>query len=178
MPFKNEFVPTLDRQLESCFFASARTTLRVGHIKYDRWTIDHERELVLKHSGSGRELESAKQDYWEFIDCKGRYDFTTEELSRVVFVSTDPRQGTGAPIPQDFWEFIRLEDRDLAQAEVAITYKLLRFWGGNGCSLPDLDSILCIKQALCEYGRWWLFEPDALRGCQVTLIDGSTGKEY
>ncbi len=148
MAFKNEHVPPLEQEASE-FFKKARATLRTGYTNYDRWTVDREREMVLSHLGSGRELESANEDSWTFIDGKGMYRFDTK----------------------------RLRKDEVSPEELAITYELTGFWAGAGRLTPDAASLRCIKEALREYSRWHLFNPEALKRCQLTLIDGRTGEE-
>ncbi len=176
MPFKNEYVPTLDQAIDSTFFTAARDTLRMGHSKYDHWTIDRDLDMVLVHTGSGREPESASQEYWQFIDTKGHYDFTTEELSRLVIGIKDAEQHLER-FPQNFWDFVRQNKQSLKQAEVTITYRLLHFWAGTGKSIPDQGSLSFIREALCEYGRRHIFDQEAFASCEVTLIDSRTGRK-
>jgi hypothetical protein len=148
MAFKNEYVPPLEQETSE-FFKKARETLRTGYTNYDRWTVDREREMVLIHEGSGREIESANHDLWAYVDHKGHYVFSTERLSQAR----------------------------VSPEEVAITYRLNGFWGGERYSTPDPASLAWIKEAMREYGRWHLFDPEAFKRSQLALIDGRTGKE-
>jgi hypothetical protein len=107
MTFKNEYVPPLEQETSE-FFKTARQTLRTGYTNYDRWTVDREREMVLIHEGSGREIESANHDLWAYIDHKGHYVFSTERLSQAR----------------------------VSPEEVAITYRLNGFWGGRALFHP------------------------------------------
>lgn len=47
MAFKNEYVLPLDQEEASEFWNKARITLRKGYSKYDMWTVDRERDMVL-----------------------------------------------------------------------------------------------------------------------------------
>ena len=174
MTFKNEYTPLADQPLDSEILTEARTRFRLGHSNYDSWTVDYERESALVHGGSGREPESANQTLWYFMDRKGCYAFTAEEVSRFALVPQESGR-TGERTPQDFWGFVR-QRSNLSRAEVAIKYKLLGFWGGSGWSEPDDDSLLCIKEALRERQRTFLFDLEAFAGCQLTFVDGRASK--
>ncbi len=132
----------------SAFVIGARDRLRTGHSVWDMWTIDHELEMVLNHGGSGRE-EAAAETYWNFIDRKGSYSITTIEQSR------------SSPQPH----------------ALVVNYRIKHFWKGNGCSLPDADSLCSFKKALDEYHRYSLFNFDAYLDRHITLIDGRTNTE-
>jgi hypothetical protein len=176
MPFKNQYTPALDQPLGSELLTKARKVFGLGYSRFDGWTVDYEREMVLVHRGGGREMESANETYWGFMDRKGHYDFTTEELSR--FALQPGKAGHDKErTQQDFWDFARGNLQDLNQVQVAITYKLLHFWGGDGRSVPDAESLSFIKEALGERGRWLLFDLEAFGGCQLTLLDGRFGNE-
>lgn len=80
MAFKNEYIPPLEQETSE-FLKKARETLRTGYSKYDAWTVDRERDMVLFRRGGGHDLDSANEDYWSFIDRKVSYSFTTWRLS-------------------------------------------------------------------------------------------------
>lgn len=50
MAFKNEYVPPLEQETSE-FLKKARETLRTGYSKYDTWTVDRERDMVLFRRG-------------------------------------------------------------------------------------------------------------------------------
>ena len=52
MAFKNEYVPPLEQETSE-FLKKARETLRTGYSKYDAWTVDRERDMVLFRRGGG-----------------------------------------------------------------------------------------------------------------------------
>ncbi len=76
MAFKNEYVPPLEQETSE-FFRQAQKTLNAMAERRSKWTLDHERDMVLFRSGGGHSMESAGEDYWGFIDRKGKYSFTT-----------------------------------------------------------------------------------------------------
>ena len=121
-------------------------------------------------------MESANETYWGFMDRKGHYDFTTDEVSRFALLPGEAGHEMKRT-RQDFWDFVRGHPQDLNQVHVSITYKLLHFLVGNGRSVPDAESLSCIKEAIGERGRWLLFDLEAFGGCQLTLLDGRTGNE-
>lgn len=146
MAFKNEYVPPLDQE-DSNFFRQAQKSLNVMAEKRSKWTVDREREMVLLRRQIRREIESAEVDKWAFIDHRGTYEFSTK----------------------------RLREAKISSEEVAISYELLRFWGGGGRIVPSKESLACIKDALREYKDWGVISD--YKRCQLTLIDGVTGKE-
>lgn len=146
MAFKNEYVPSLDQETSE-FFRRAQKTLNVMAERRNKWTVDREREMVLVHEGSGREIEDANHDLWGFIDRKGYYVFGTDRLSKT----------------------------EISPEEIAITYKMRGFWQGERYSSPDAETIACIKEALCERKDWGVISD--YKRCQLTLIDGTVGKE-
>lgn len=148
MAFKNEFVPPLEQETSE-FLKKAREILRTGHTNYDRWAVDREREMALKHEGTGRDVETAGHDVWAYLDRQGHYVFSTEKLAKV----------------------------EISPEEVSITYRLNDFWTGDKYSTPNTSSLECIKEALREYGRWHLFNPEAFKHCHIKLVNGKTGKE-
>lgn len=52
MVFNNEYVLPPEQET-SGFLKKAREILRTGYSKYDAWTVDREREMVLLHRGGG-----------------------------------------------------------------------------------------------------------------------------
>ena len=52
MAFKNEYVPPLEQETSE-FLKKARETLRTGYSKYDAWTVDREKDMVLLFVGGG-----------------------------------------------------------------------------------------------------------------------------
>jgi hypothetical protein len=78
--------------------------------------------MALARSGGGHSLDSANEDYWSFIDRKGRYSFTTYLRSK----------------------------SEISSEEIAITRQIgFRMW--EGLSKPDIETIACIKEALREH---------------------------
>lgn len=146
MAFKNEYIPPLEQETSE-FLKNARETMRAGYYERDKWTVDREREMVLKFVSSGHEMESAHQGIWRFMDRKGYYAFTTEELKK----------------------------QEISPDEIAITYELGLFTGSSPYVLPDAETIACIKEALSEYKDWGVISD--YKRCQLTLIDARTGKE-
>ncbi len=142
MAFTNEYVPPVEQE-SSEFFRQARKTLSVMAEMRSKWTVDREREMALVNEGSGRELESANHNLWSFLDRKGFYVFSTEQLSKIE-VSPD---------------------------EVAISRRLNGFWAGERYSQPDKDTLARIKEALREYNDWGVVSD--YKRCQLTLIDSS-----
>lgn len=148
MSFKNEFAPSLEQE-NSEFFRKALEKFNIGHTQYDRWTVDRTHQGALVHKGSGREIESANHDTWAYIDPDGHYVFSTEKTS---------------------------EEKNSPEA-VKTTYVLNGFWEGDAYSTPKPASLIQIKNALREYGRWHLFNPEAFSHSHITLIDGKNGGE-
>jgi len=146
--FKNEYVPPLEQEISE-FLKKARETLRMGYSKYDAWTIDRERDMVLFYKGGGHDIDSAHLGLWSFIDRAGYYAFSTEEALKSV----------------------------ASPEEIAITYVLGPFRDGAPYATPTTETIACIKDALRERGKWHIFNPEAYKRCQLILIDGVTGKE-
>jgi len=134
-------------QETSEFFKQAQKSLNVMAEVRSKWTVDRKREMVLLNKPIRRELESANSDLWGFIDTRGYYVFSTERLSKT----------------------------EVSPEELAITYRLEGFWEGDRYSTPDATSLACIKEALQEYKDWGVISD--YRRCQLTLVDGRTGKE-
>ncbi len=80
MAFKNEYVLPLEQETSE-FFIRAQKTLNASSKRRSKWTVDRERNMVLFRQGGGHSLDSANEDYWSFMDCKGKYSFTTWLLS-------------------------------------------------------------------------------------------------
>lgn len=148
MTFKNEFVPPLEQETSE-FFKKAREILHVGHTNYDRWTVDRESEIAFKHERSGREVETADHGIWSYINKNGRCVFSTERISKT----------------------------EVTPGEVMIKYRLNEFWAGQDYATPDGTTLIGIKEALREYGKWHLFNPEAFKLIHIILIDGRTGAE-
>jgi hypothetical protein len=111
------------------------------------WTADRDREMVLFHRGSGRETDSANEDFWLFIDHQGTYEFDTKRLSK----------------------------SEVSKEELAIVYEISRYWDGKDRAVPNTSTLVCIKEALCEYKDWGVVSD--YKRCQLTLIDAATGEE-
>lgn len=132
------------------FVIDAREKLHLGYSVWDMWTIDHEREMVLVHLGWPRRdpEDDPNECSWEFIDKKGRYRLNTTELL----------------------------DKEISPGELAATYRINYFSSsrlGHGHSTPDDESLAHIKEAVCEYHRYRLFNFNAYPKTHITLIDGS-----
>ncbi len=176
MTFRNEYTPPLAQPIESVVLAKAREFFSLGHSWHSSWTVDYQRESALVHRGSTRNPEGSNEDFWAYMDSKGHYSFTTEELSRSASVS-ETTQNSSTVTRRDYWEFARNERHALRNAEVIVTYKLRGFYAANGWSVPDLESLSFIKEALRERERRFIFDLEAFAGCQLTLIDSRTGNE-
>jgi hypothetical protein len=146
MAFKNEYIPPLEQETSE-FFKKARETLRTGHSKYDQWTVDRERNMVLFRRGGGHSMESKDEDYWSFIVADREHYVDTEVLAK----------------------------SEVTPEEIAITYSVS--FRGDQSRYPDAQTIACIEQALQERGRTHLFDLDHHKRCHLTLIDATTGKE-
>ncbi|MDO8891693.1 MAG: hypothetical protein Q8N54_01610 [Sulfurimicrobium sp.] len=81
MAFKNEYVLPLEQETSE-FFGRAQKALNVTVERRSSWTVDRERDMALARSGGGHSLESEGEDYWSFLDRKGKYSFTTWLLSK------------------------------------------------------------------------------------------------
>lgn len=88
MAFKSEYVPPLEQETSE-FFRRAQKTLNVMSERRSKWTVDRERDMALVRQGGGHSLDSANEDYWGFIDCKGVYSFTTWLLSESAISSEE-----------------------------------------------------------------------------------------
>ena len=147
MAFKNEYVPPLEQETSE-FFRQARETLRTGYSQYDAWTVDREREMVLLYRGSGHSMEDRNEEAWSFIDRKGRYFICTTLLSKCE-VSPD---------------------------EIAISRSFSFMTGGDRIA-PNPATVACIKEALNEHSRRYLFDLEHYKFCQLKVVDAVTGKE-
>lgn len=58
---------------------------------------------------------------------------------------------------------------------VAITYWIS--FRGDPVNAPDAETLTCIKDALQENSRGYLFNLEHYKRCQLTLIDVRTGEE-
>ena len=146
MAFKNEYVPPLEQETSE-FFKKARETLRTGHSKYDQWTVDREREMVLFRRGGGHSMESANEEYWSFVVADREHHVDTEVLAK----------------------------SEVAPTEIAITYSV-SFRGDPGL-YPDARTIACLKEALRERSRRHLFDLEHYAHCHLKVTDATTGKE-
>jgi len=124
MTFKNEYV-LVNEPEASEFFKSAREILRTDYSKHDTWTVDRDNEMVLFRTGSGNGMESAGEDYWAFIDQKGRYLCDTTLISKL----------------------------EISADEISII-RSISFRSGKNWSNPDAINVACIKDALREYKDW------------------------
>jgi hypothetical protein len=100
-----------------------------GFSKYDAWTVDREQEMVLFRRGGGHSMESKDEDYWTFIEGKGYYFCDTTLLSKA----------------------------EVSSEEIAIT-RSIGFQTGEKLNDPDAETVGCIKEALQEYSRRYLFD--------------------
>ena len=121
MAFKNEYVPPLEQETSE-FFRRAQKTLNVTSERRSKWTADRERDMALVREGRGHSLDSANENYWGFIDCKGTYSFTTWLLS----------------------------ESEISSEEISIT-RQIGFKAWEGVSDPDVETIAFIKEALREH---------------------------
>ena len=142
MAFTNEYVPKIENE-ESEFFRKARTMLRLGFSSYDMWTVDRENESVLVQTGSGHQVESANQEYWQFIDLHGIYGFTTRTLERRVFGSTI---------------FLK---RDISFREA-----------GPSQTMPSESTIASIKAALQTYKDYGVISKFSNCELELVSVDG------
>lgn len=117
MSFKNEFIPPLEQET-SAFFKKARETLKTGHSEFDIWTVDREREMVLLHKGSGREVETADEQFWGFLDQNGYCIFDTKKISKSQ-ISSD---------------------------EISVTFELKGFWGGKNTLLQPSELFKTLRK--------------------------------
>lgn len=147
MAFKNEYVLPLEQETSE-FFRKARETLRTGYSKFDTWTVDRERGMVLFRRGGGHSMESKDEDYWSFIDGKGYYLCDTTLLSKTV------------SLPDEIE-----------------TTRSIGFQRGEKISDPNAETVAHIKEALREHQRAHLFNLEAYQRSRLTLIDAVTGKE-
>lgn len=146
MTFKSEYIPPLEQETSE-FFKSAREVLRTGYSKYDKWTIDREREMVLLFVASGREPDSYNHDLWRFVDRKGYYSFSTDCLSR----------------------------QETSLGVLSITYALGPFKCVGPFGEPDPATLRCIKDALREYKDGEV--SSKYKTCELTLVDSRNGME-
>jgi hypothetical protein len=136
------------------FVIDAREKLHLGYSVWDKWTIDHEREMVLVHLGWPRRdpEDDPNECSWEFIDKKGRY-----RLNATVLL-----------------------DKEISPGELVATYRINYFSSsrlGYGHSTPDDESLAHIKEAIYEYHRYRLFNFNAYPKRHITLIDGRDNTE-
>jgi hypothetical protein len=143
MAFKNEYIPPVEQETSE-FCRSARELLRTGYGKFDRWTVDRERKMVLFRRGGGHSMEAHGEDYWSFVTSSGEVCADTELLSS------------------------RTAGEGLVEMTRAISFR------GDPSKSPDADTLACIKEALSEYGRWNMFNPEGFERCDLKLIDART----
>jgi hypothetical protein len=124
MAFKNEYVPPLEQETSE-FLKKAREILHTGYSKYDKWTVDRERDMVLLSRGGGHSIEDHNKEIWSFLDQKGKYFICTERLSQT----------------------------EISPEEIAITRSFSYMTGGDDIA-PDAGTIACVKEALREYKDW------------------------
>ena len=148
MAFKNEDVLPLEQEETTEFWNKARVTLRKGYSKYDVWTIDRERDMVLVSRARGHSMEDKDKETWSFLDRKGGYFIGTERLS----------------------------ESEISPEEIAITRSFYYMTGGGDIT-PDAETITGIKEALQEYSRSYMFNLEHYKRCRLTLIDARTKKE-
>jgi hypothetical protein len=134
-------------QETSAFLKKARETLRTGYSKYDMWKVDRERDMVLFRRGGGHSMEAKDEEYFSFIAVHGEYCCDTDRLAQ-----SKVRPGI-----------------------VAVTRRI-RF-RGDPSNAPDAATLMCIKDALQENSRRYLFKLEHYQRCQLTLIDVRTGEE-
>lgn len=146
MAFKNEVVPPLEQET-SDFFKKVQEVLHASHTGYTFWTVDRERNMVLRHMGGGHSMEAANEDYWSFITVSREYRIDTKLLAK-------------AEISPDVIAMTR-----------SISYR------GVLSHYPEPEIIACIKEALQEYSRRYMFTLEHYKRCQLRLIDATTGKE-
>ncbi len=124
MAFNNEYVLPPEQET-SGFLKKAREILRTGYSKYDAWTVDREREMVLLHRGGGHSMESKDHDNWSFLDRKGKYFIGTECLSK----------------------------SEISPEEIEIARSFYCMVGGGDIA-PDAETITAIKEVVREYKDW------------------------
>lgn len=148
MTFKNEYILPIDQETSE-FAKQARRTLNTGHSQFDAWTIDRERELILMFRGTGREVETANQESWVYLDATGKYSVYTDLLSKT----------------------------EVSTHEIAITRSLRGCVSSVGALVTTSETIACIKEAIREYSRIFLFNLEHFNKCQLILVDATSGKE-
>ena len=146
MSFGSEYIPPIEQET-SAFAKNARAVFRLGFSKYERWTIDREREMALVFVTSGREPESYNHDLWLFADRAGYYSFSTDCLSK----------------------------HEVSTTELSITYMLGAFKRVGPYGDPSALTLLGIKEALSEYKDGRI--PPKYASCRVRLIDSQDGRE-
>jgi len=141
MAFKNEYVPTIDQEL-SGFRDKARKTFKIGCGKYDRWTIDDEREMVLVSVGIRRDVDTENCYVWDFM-----------WQSNICRIETERRLFS-----------------EPAKDEYLVVYEITDCRAASGCLPPDLEMLKLFKEALIERSRWGVFEPNYYTRVQLTLL--------
>ena len=80
MTFENERVPRIEDET-SDYFRLARAKLRAGFVPSDQWTVDRSRNLALRRTGAGHDIESRDEEYWTFLDGARAHHFATTLLA-------------------------------------------------------------------------------------------------
>lgn len=93
-------------------------------------------------------MEDYNHEHWTFLDCKGMYSVNTILQSKL----------------------------EISSEEIAIT-RLFTYVTGGSSIEPDAETITCIKEAMQEYSRSYMFNLEHYKRCRLTLIDGRNGKE-
>ena len=124
MTFLNERVPKLEEE-KSDYFRAAREKLRAGFVPSDQWTVDRSRNLALRRTGAGHDIDSKDEEYWMFLDGACAYHFATTLLAS--------REISG--------DTVRLE-------------RSLQYMPAPGQALPDGSTLQKIKEALTAYGEY------------------------
>jgi hypothetical protein len=140
MAFRNELIPPL-RTETSGFFEHTQRVLRNLVPMCSQWTVDRDREMALLKHKLKHEIEDANTCLWSFVDRKGCYTFTTEQVATVK----------------------------ISKEEIAITQRLIGFRGGERYSQPDGDTLARIGEALQEYKDYGVLSD--FQRCRLRLID-------
>lgn len=106
-----------------------------------------DREREMALVHKGWSREDPNHDNWSFLDHKGKYSLSSDVLAESV----------------------------ISPEEIAITRSLSYMTSGD--NVPDAETIACIKEALQENSRKFLFNLEHYKRCQLTLIDAITKKE-
>lgn len=120
--------------------------MRTGYRKYDMWTVDRERDMVLFRRGGGHSMEAKDEDDCSFITVHGQYCCYTDRLAQSE-----------------------------ARPEIAAVTRRISFRGDPG-NAPDAATLIYIKNALQGNSRRYLFNLKHYQRCQLTLIDVRTSE--